>query len=132
MKFTQPGGRVVVRARPAGDNVHVYVEDNGIGIPRSALTRLGRPFTQVETNLTRSHRGSGLGLAIARSNAEMQGGSLRLRSQEGVGTIVLVRLPAVTPERLAALAAEAAQKTVADLRAVAGASPSRPRLGHAI
>ncbi|WP_163602953.1 hypothetical protein, partial [Klebsiella pneumoniae] len=67
---------------------------------------------------------SGLGLAIARSNAEMQGGSLRLRSQEGVGTIVLVRLPAVTPERLAALAAEAAQKTVADLRAVAGASPS--------
>ena len=129
VKFTPPGGRVAIRARTAGENVHLFIEDTGIGIPKSALARLGRPFTQVENNLTRRHKGSGLGLAIARSTAELHGGGLRLRSTEGVGTIVLVRLPAATPAALQALAAETARQTVATLRAAVGASP-RPEIGH--
>jgi two-component system cell cycle sensor histidine kinase PleC len=72
------------------------VEDNGIGIPRHALHKLGRPFEQVETEFSKSYKGSGLGLAIARSLAELHGGSLRIRSQEGLGTIVLVHLPTCT------------------------------------
>ncbi|TIP34462.1 MAG: hypothetical protein E5X90_05715, partial [Mesorhizobium sp.] len=39
------------------------------------------------------HTGSGLGLAISRSLAELQGGALKIRSTEGVGTIVSVRIP---------------------------------------
>ena len=96
VKFTPADGRVAVRARRAGENVHLFVEDSGIGIPRSALPRLGRPFTQVEMQMTRRHEGSGLGLAIARSMIELHGGSLRIRSEETIGTIVLVRLPAPT------------------------------------
>ncbi|MEL6059868.1 MULTISPECIES: sensor histidine kinase [unclassified Methylobacterium] len=94
VKFTPAGGQVAVRARRAGASTHLYVVDNGIGIRRSDIARLGRPFTQVEAQMTRSHKGSGLGLAITRSIVELHGGSLRIRSEESVGTIVLVRLPA--------------------------------------
>ncbi|MBP1183165.1 two-component system cell cycle sensor histidine kinase PleC [Methylobacterium sp. PvR107] len=99
LKFTPAGGKVVVRARRAGTRTHLFVEDNGIGIPRSDLARLGRPFTQVETQMTRSHKGSGLGLAITRSMVELHGGSLRIRSEVSVGTIVLVRLPGPSADR---------------------------------
>jgi len=65
----------------------------GIGIPKDALAKLGRPFEQVESQLTKSHQGSGLGLAIAKSLTELHGGTMRIRSQLGRGTIVLLRLP---------------------------------------
>jgi len=124
VKFTPEGdGRIVVKARPMGNAVNLFIEDTGIGIPKAALRRLGAPFQQVETNLTRTYKGSGLGLAIARSMAELHGGSLRLRSQEGLGTIVFVRLPAPTAERLRDVAFEASQETVASLREAAGATP---------
>ena len=124
VKFTPSGdGRIIVKARPAGNDVNIFVEDTGIGIPKSALRRLGTPFQQVETNLTRSHKGSGLGLAIARSMAELHGGALRIRSQEGLGTIVMVRMPIPSPEHLQALSIEAAHETVASLRDAAGATP---------
>jgi two-component system, cell cycle sensor histidine kinase PleC len=100
-KFTPEGGRITVRTRPAVGAINIYVEDNGIGIPQNALHKLGRPFEQVETEFSKSYKGSGLGLAIARSLAELHGGSLRMKSQEDVGTIVLVHLP------LAATASEA-------------------------
>jgi two-component system cell cycle sensor histidine kinase PleC len=48
--------------------------------------------------MTRSHKGSGLGLAISRSLAALHGGALRIKSQEGVGTIVTVRLPLRPPK----------------------------------
>jgi len=92
-KFTSEGGCITVRTRQAGKAVNIYVEDNGIGIPAHALQKLGRPFEQVETEFSKSYKGSGLGLAIARSLTELHGGSLRIKSQEGVGTIVLVHLP---------------------------------------
>jgi two-component system cell cycle sensor histidine kinase PleC len=99
VKFTPAGGRVAVRVRRAGASTHLFVEDSGIGIPRADLARLGRPFTQVEAQMTRSHKGSGLGLAITRSMVELHGGSLRIRSEETVGTVVLVRLPAPAAEQ---------------------------------
>jgi two-component system cell cycle sensor histidine kinase PleC len=97
VKFTPEGGRITVRTRPAGDAVNIFVGDSGIGIPKEALHKLGRPFEQVEAEFSKTHRGSGLGLAIARSLSELHGGALRIRSQEGVGTIVLVRLPRSQP-----------------------------------
>ncbi|WP_445501807.1 PAS domain-containing sensor histidine kinase [Microvirga sp. G4-2] len=92
-KFTSEGGCITVRTRLAGGAVNIYVEDNGIGIPDHALHKIGQPFEQVETEFSKSYKGSGLGLAIARSLAELHGGSLRIKSQEGLGTIVLVHLP---------------------------------------
>ncbi len=93
VKFTPDGGRITVRGHAAGESVMIAIEDTGIGIPKDALANLGKPFEQVESQLTKSHQGSGLGLAIAKSLVELHGGSIRIRSTPGVGTIVLVRLP---------------------------------------
>jgi two-component system, cell cycle sensor histidine kinase PleC len=93
VKFTPDGGAVTVRGRLRGGRITIAIEDNGIGIPKDALHKLGRPFEQVESQLTKRHQGSGLGLAIAKSLAELHGGAMRIRSILGSGTMVVVRLP---------------------------------------
>jgi len=102
IKFTQEGGRIVVRARISRNSALLLIEDSGIGIPRVALQKLGRPFEQVESQFTKTHKGSGLGLAIARSLAELHGGAMRIRSVEGIGTAVIIRLPLEVRKQLAA------------------------------
>jgi two-component system, cell cycle sensor histidine kinase PleC len=99
VKFTSEGGNVHLKARLAGDAINIYVEDDGIGIPKDAMPKLGRPFEQVEGEMTKTYKGSGLGLAIARSLAELHGGSLRIRSGVGCGTIVMVHLPTQAEQR---------------------------------
>jgi two-component system, cell cycle sensor histidine kinase PleC len=96
VKFTPDGGAVTVRGRARGGMVTIAIEDDGIGIPKDALHKLGRPFEQVESQLTKRHQGSGLGLAIAKSLVEMHGGAMRIRSALGSGTMVVVRLPLET------------------------------------
>jgi two-component system cell cycle sensor histidine kinase PleC len=93
VKFTEPRGRITVRGRIARGAVVIGIQDSGIGIPRHALQKLGRPFEQVESQLTKTHHGSGLGLAIAKSLVELHGGAMRIRSALGIGTTVVVRLP---------------------------------------
>jgi two-component system cell cycle sensor histidine kinase PleC len=93
VKFTPESGGIVVRGRVSGGSVYIAIQDTGIGIARDALRKLGRPFEQVESQLTKTHHGSGLGLAIAKSLVELHGGAMRISSQLGAGTIVMVRLP---------------------------------------
>ena len=98
VKFTPDGGSVTVHGRLRAGLVTIAISDNGIGIPKDALRKLGRPFEQVESQLTKRHQGSGLGLAIAKSLAELHGGRMRIRSVLGVGTTVVVRLPLKAPQ----------------------------------
>jgi two-component system cell cycle sensor histidine kinase PleC len=93
VKFTPPGGRVTVRGRVADGCIILGIADTGVGIAKDALARLGRPFEQAESQLTKSHQGSGLGLAISKSLVELHGGRMRIRSTLGKGTLVVVRLP---------------------------------------
>lgn len=93
VKFTPDSGSITVRARSAKHFIALSIADTGIGIANEALTKLGRPFEQVESQLTKSYQGSGLGLAIAKSLVELHGGSMSIRSALGKGTFVLVRLP---------------------------------------
>ncbi|MGA9009258.1 MAG: ATP-binding protein, partial [Xanthobacteraceae bacterium] len=93
VKFTPEGGAVAVYGRERGGTVTIAIKDNGIGIPKIALRKLGRPFEQVESQLTKKYQGSGLGLAIAKSLVELHGGDMRIRSTLGAGTGVIVRLP---------------------------------------
>ena len=93
VKFTPEGGRVVVRSRVLPDRIVFLIADTGIGIAPHSLARLGRPFEQVESQLTKTYHGSGLGLAIARSLTQLHGGSMKLRSKLGAGTVVRVSLP---------------------------------------
>ncbi len=98
VKFTEADGRIKVRARAVANGINISIEDTGIGIPKNALRKIGRPFEQVENQFTKSYKGSGLGLAISRSLTELHGGALRVRSQEGKGTIVTIRLPKAPAE----------------------------------
>src|SRR5437660_8493643 len=93
VKFTPDGGKVVVRSRLLGDTIVLTIADTGIGIAQHSLARLGQPFEQVESQLTKTYHGSGLGLAIARSLTHLHGGTMRLRSKLGTGTVVCVSLP---------------------------------------
>jgi two-component system cell cycle sensor histidine kinase PleC len=98
VKFTPQGGMIRVRTMRAPDGVAIVVEDTGIGIPQNAVAKLGRPFEQVQSPLTRSHRGSGLGLAISRSLVRLHGGEIDIVSSPGVGTKVTIVFP-TAPER---------------------------------
>ncbi|MCW5688701.1 MAG: PAS domain-containing protein [Pseudolabrys sp.] len=93
VKFTPAGGHVTVRGRTTDHCFVLSIADSGIGIAPDALARLGRPFEQVESHISKTHQGSGLGLAIAKSLAELHGGRMRIRSTPGRGTVVTVRLP---------------------------------------
>jgi len=93
VKFTLPGGRVCVRANADGSFMRLTVEDDGVGIAARDLPRLGNPFVQVHNQAGILHAGTGLGLALVRALAEKHNGSMRIESEEAVGTIVTVELP---------------------------------------
>ena len=97
VKFTDDDGKIFVRAKQVGDTITVSVRDTGIGIPRAALAKIGQPFEQVQNQFSKSKDGSGLGLAISRSLTKLHGGAMRISSEEGVGTIVSIRVPVVEP-----------------------------------
>jgi cell cycle sensor histidine kinase DivJ len=95
VKYTPPGGQVqaIARIPDAGLGIEIIVSDNGMGISKQDLERLGKPFEQVENAETRAREGTGLGLALVKSLAQMHGGNALVESVLGEGTIVTVRLP---------------------------------------
>lgn len=105
VKFTPAGGRVTIRGEVFAGTVTLSFEDTGIGIPETALKKLGRPFEQVQGPMTKSYQGSGLGLAIAKSLTELHGGTMHIRSAQGWGTIVAVVLPLEGAEPVPQIAA---------------------------
>ena len=94
IKFSREGGQVALRAMPQGDEqVRIEVEDHGIGIATSDLSKLFHQFQQVHTGLAKPHQGTGLGLALTRHLAELHGGSVGARSTLGVGSVFHLVLP---------------------------------------
>ena len=93
VKFTPDNGKVTVRLSKTKGHAKITIADTGIGIPETELGKLGRPFEQVENQLTKSRPGSGLGLAISRSLVEMHGGKFEIKSTEAEGTTVICELP---------------------------------------
>jgi len=94
VKFSLSGGNVRVKAGTRGAFVWFAVEDEGLGIPASELPRLGKPFVQVRNQPGLVQGGTGLGLALVHALTEKHQGSMRIDSQEGVGTAVTIELPA--------------------------------------
>ncbi|WP_142416367.1 sensor histidine kinase [Bartonella massiliensis] len=93
VKFTPSGGNIDVCAFRKKNNLIFKITDTGVGIPQSAIKKLGQPFEQVENQLTKSHTGSGLGLAISRSLLELHKGKLEITSKEMKGTTVTIIMP---------------------------------------
>ncbi len=103
VKFTPQGGTITISAAVTDDNVHLSVNDTGVGIPEKALSRLAKPFEQVENQFSKTKEGTGLGLALTKSLIEMHNGRMEIDSEVGKGTTVHVILPikqpAAKPER---------------------------------
>ena len=74
-----------VRPDPDG-GTHLTVRDSGVGIPADCLSRLMRPFEQVDNRYSRAHGGTGLGLSLVRGLAELHGGRVAIDSAQGAGT----------------------------------------------
>lgn len=92
VKFTPRGGTVTVRDETRETYVTLAVEDSGTGISEQDLSRIGKPFEQIEHRQNKTHKGTGLGLALSKSLVELQGGELRIESEPGKGTTVTVTL----------------------------------------
>ncbi len=93
VKFTPLGGTVTVRNETRETYVILVVEDTGTGISEQDLSRIGKPFEQIENRQNKTHKGTGLGLALSKSLVALQGGELRIESELGKGTTVTVTLP---------------------------------------
>lgn len=94
VKFTPPGGSVTVSSHTsAGGWTELTITDTGVGISPEAMDRVFEPFQQAEMALNRQHEGVGLGLAMSKVLTELHGGVIRIESQLGRGTSVIVRFP---------------------------------------
>jgi PAS domain S-box-containing protein len=92
VKFTDEGA-VTVHVRSTDTGARIAVEDTGIGIPEDELPDLFDPFVQVETRAGTKAQGTGLGLAICKEYADMIGGTIRVRSEPGVGSTFTLDIP---------------------------------------
>ena len=93
IKFSYKGGRVVVKAKSAGDTLNLSVQDYGIGMNAEDVSKIGQPYQQAASATMIEERGTGLGLALVKSLCELHGGRFAVASQEGEGTTVDVFLP---------------------------------------
>ena len=121
VKFTPRGGRVTLgyEVGSTGD-LKLTVADTGIGLEPAQIKKALAPFGQVDVSLSQDQGGIGLGLTLVQALTELHGGKLDILSQKGIGTTVVVRLPA---KRLKMASGEA-QDAVSDIEA-----ETRPREG---
>jgi two-component system phosphate regulon sensor histidine kinase PhoR len=91
IKFTRPGGEVVLFAEAAGGAVRFGVKDTGIGIPADDVPRIFERFYRVDKS--RAGSGTGLGLSIARHIVEAHGGRIWVESNEGRGSSFYFMIP---------------------------------------
>ena len=109
IKFTAEGGQISLRARGEGaEQLHIEIEDNGIGIAEADLPRLFTQYQQLDAGFAKKQQGAGLGLALIRRLVQAQGGTVGVRSQPGVGSVfylVLNRMDAALSHAQSANAA---------------------------
>jgi PAS domain S-box-containing protein len=98
-KFTEPGGRLSLRAEAAGGEAVVRVQDDGVGIQADMLSKVFELFSQADKSLERTEGGLGLGLTVVKVLVEMHEGTVEAHSEGiGRGSEFVVRLPAMSQQ----------------------------------
>ena len=93
MKFTQPGGRIIISAESGQTELTVAVSDNGVGISEERVEKLFKLKETVSTTGTHKEKGTGLGLIICRELIEKNRGKLWVESKVGIGSAFYFSLP---------------------------------------
>lgn len=93
IKSTEKGDTIKVEVLNKLDKVEIVVKDTGKGIAKEKQELIFERFRQADELYIRNHEGSGIGLSIVRSLIEMHGGEIKLNSNLGEGTEVIVTLP---------------------------------------
>jgi len=118
VKFTLPGGRVVVRTSAVDEVAMLEVSDSGIGIPTAEQGQLFQRFFRSSNAIAQAIPGAGLGLYITRAIAEAHSGRIEVESGDDDGTVFRVLLPAVPPSASRAGDGAAGPTGQARLRAI--------------
>ncbi|MCG6381264.1 response regulator [Vibrio fluvialis] len=92
IKFTHQGF-VDVSLVTARDRLEIEVRDSGIGIDSERIEHLFSPFIQADTSITRNYGGTGLGLAITKHLVELMGGTIKVNSKLGEGSLFAISIP---------------------------------------
>ena len=93
IKFTEPGGKVKLKANVIDNSCQILVQDTGRGIPEDKLESIFERFQQVDASDSRSKGGTGLGLAICRHIIEGHHGKIWVESKLGQGSTFYIELP---------------------------------------
>ncbi len=91
IKFSHPGGRIIIRLYHTGTSIKATVRDEGIGMDPSTRERIFDKFYQGDT--TRASEGNGLGLALVKRIVDLFGGNIDVESQRGKGSAFFIELP---------------------------------------
>jgi two-component system phosphate regulon sensor histidine kinase PhoR len=105
VKYSEPGGRVVLSGARHDGEVVITVRDTGCGIAPEHLPRLFERFYRVDKARSRQLGGTGLGLAIVKHIAQSHDGSVSVESTPGEGSEFSIHLPAIALEEPAPAAA---------------------------
>jgi PAS domain S-box-containing protein len=98
-KFSPSGGRIELGAREEGKMIHMWVKDNGPGVPASEQDHIFDKFTRLHGN--NRPGGLGIGLAFCRLAVVGHGGQIWVESEPGKGAVFHFTFPAATREQLA-------------------------------
>lgn len=88
-------GSIYIKAWGNKNNVHVVIEDTGMGIPEEELPLIFERFHRVEKSRSRDYGGTGLGLAIVKNLVEIQQGTIAVSSERNKGTRFELSFPRV-------------------------------------
>ena len=93
VKFTEAGGRILIRWRMRNDSIELSVLDTGVGIPQQRLTSLFTRYNRGDRSISHGKEGVGLGLALVKGIADAHGAEITVNSRVGHGTAITVRFP---------------------------------------
>lgn len=94
IRYTEPGGRILIGCRRSGPEIRIDVYDTGIGIPKHQLPRIFESFTRLAPGRS---NGLGIGLSIVRRAIEVLGHRIEVRSVVGEGSLFSIHAPAAAP-----------------------------------
>jgi PAS domain S-box-containing protein len=93
IKYTKPGGRILVTGNAVAGGISIEVSDTGVGIPKEDQGRVFERFVRSQQEWVQQQSGSGLGLSLVKEIVEIHDGQISLESAEGHGTTVRIWLP---------------------------------------